>query len=63
MISALWGMHVSQTRHKLEVIVCRKRLEVARKRHVGLKQKLEGEFGQLDTLESKVSPCPSKDVP
>eukprot|EP00878_Enallax_costatus_P027581 GHUV01029712.1.p1 GENE.GHUV01029712.1~~GHUV01029712.1.p1 ORF type:complete len:477 (+),score=186.93 GHUV01029712.1:553-1983(+) len=33
----------------------RQRLEAVRKRHAALKQQLEGEFGQLDTLENKVS--------
>jgi hypothetical protein len=33
---------------------CRKRLEAVRKKHAALKQQLEGEFGQLDSLENKV---------
>jgi hypothetical protein len=29
-------------------------LEAVRKKHAALKQQLEGEFGQLDSLENKV---------
>jgi hypothetical protein len=38
-------------------LVCvrpRKRLDAARKRYAVLKRKLETEFGELDTMESKV---------
>jgi hypothetical protein len=34
--------------------VCRQRLEAIRKRHTALKEQLEGEAGQLDSLEAKV---------
>lgn len=35
-------------------VPCRQRLEAVRKKHTALKQQLEGEFGQLDSLEAKV---------
>jgi hypothetical protein len=36
-------------------VVCRAKLEANRKKHEALKERLEGEFGKLDSLEAKVA--------